>query len=372
MRLDRVTKMEAGYTMGMQPDGRELLVVCVKGTFDFPDKGMTPNLAEEQLPLVMADTFTGEPGLSAPVYESDYAPVKPRCDILLHGSAYAPGGKLAEKVPVGLQFGAMTKSFLVVGHREWRNGLLSVAASAPRPFRVMPVSYDTAFGGTDNRHPDPSKHAAHDPNPVGKGFHHHLDAKYIDKQPLPNTEELKNPVTQPNGSYTPMAFGPIGRSWHPRAKLAGTYDQNWLDNVFPFLPKDFDPAYYQAAPADQQVPYPKGGEPVILRNLTPEGQTVFRFPAINILVWFFLKNGEEKEQPAVVDTVMLEPDQRRFTVTCRTALPLRRNMFEVSLVVVGEHPEDRLKAFPESEEPFPMPAFPDEEGEEAPEPEEEA
>ncbi|MCK7582586.1 MAG: DUF2169 domain-containing protein [Chromatiales bacterium] len=53
-------------------------------------------LHDEQLPLVMADTFTGEPGLSAPVYEVDFAPRKHRCDVLLVGSAHAPGGRPAD------------------------------------------------------------------------------------------------------------------------------------------------------------------------------------------------------------------------------------------------------------------------------------
>jgi len=51
-----------------------------------------------------------------------------------------------------------------------------------------------------------------------------------------------------------MTFGPIGRGWSERLKYAGTYDDDWLENVFPFLP-----AYYQAAPADQQLLYLKGG-----------------------------------------------------------------------------------------------------------------
>ena len=33
-----------------------------------------------------------------------------------------------------------------------------------------------------------------------------------------------------------MSFGVIGRNFKSRFPLAGTYDQNWMDNVFPFLP----------------------------------------------------------------------------------------------------------------------------------------
>jgi len=89
--------------MGMKPDGRELLVVVVKGTFSIPKSpSEVPELAEKQADLVMADEFTGEPGLSAPKYESDFAPFKPRCDVLLNGSAYAPGGQPSQTHQVGV------------------------------------------------------------------------------------------------------------------------------------------------------------------------------------------------------------------------------------------------------------------------------
>ncbi len=355
MRLDNATDMVAGYTMGMRPDGRELLVVCVKGTFQIPKNGGTPPLLKEQIPLVEADTFTGEPGFSAPVCESDYPPFKPRCDILLNGKAYAPEGKPVPRVPVALQFGAMTKSFLVVGDRSWDAGLLSIKPGRSNPFLRQSFSYDTAFGGVDNSLQDPAKVSAYLQNPVGVGYHYHLESKFVDRKPMPNSEEINQPIKKPNGDYRPMSFGPIGRGWSPRADLAGTYDQKWLDDVFPFLPADFDDAYYQSAPTDQQAPYPQGGEPVALINLTPEGKTVFRFPKVEVLVWFFMKNGEEKEHKAVVDTVMIEPEAGRFSVTSRTALPLRRNMFEVEFALVGGKPEDRFEAVGEEEIAFPFP-----------------
>jgi hypothetical protein len=343
MRLEHLTGMQTGCTMGLDKEGREHLVVCVKGTFHLPGKGGLPELMPEQVPLVEADIFTGEPGLSAPVYESDFAPVKPRCDILLNGCAYAPGGRPATRVPVGLQFGTMKKTFNVIGDRVWESNLLSTRPSWTKAFVRMPITYDRAFGGVDDSQQDPRKVRAVMENPVGVGYHHDITSRTVNGRPLPNTEEAGHAITSPDKKYRPMALGPIGRGWHPRAALAGTYDQNWMDNIFPFLPPDFDNAYFQAAPIDQQVPYPQGGEPVILTNLTPEGRVGFPFPRINLIVWFFLRNGEEREQRAVVDTVMLEPDQARFTVTCRTSIPLKKNMLEVELVVVGHDPNDKYK-----------------------------
>src|SRR5207249_61674 len=206
MNLVNTTKMQAGYTMGIQPDGRELLVVVVKGTFIIPtDEKQEPKLAEEQVPLVMTDVFTGEPGFSAPLYENDFAPRKPRCDVLLNGSAYAPGGKPAERVPVTLQVGALTKSFNVVGNRAYKVGALYMAVGDVTPFTVMPISYNNAFGGVDRSAEDPAKHRWYLPNHAGVGFHADTSAKAMNDKPLPNTEEIGHAVNKPGGNYKPMA-----------------------------------------------------------------------------------------------------------------------------------------------------------------------
>ena len=344
MQLLNATRMQAGYTMGMRPDGRELLVVVVKGTFAIPEDGEEAKLLEKQLPLVEADSFTGEPGLSAPVYESDYAPVKPRCDVLLLGSAYAPGGRSAERVRVSLQVGPMRKQFDVVGSRMWCSDMFGTAATAPQPFAVMPISYDAAFGGVDNLNPDPNQHEAYPPNPIGRGFYPKSNGAQIDGKPLPNTEEPGNPIKSPTGGYRPMGLGPIGRAWQPRPQYAGTYDQDWIDNVFPFLPSDFDERYYQNAPPDQQIDYLRGGEEVVLLNLTPSGRASFRLPRVEVPVTFYLKNYEQKEFKATGDTLILEPDHGRFTILWRTSMPLRKNMFEVAQAVVGRMPSGWYRA----------------------------
>ncbi len=336
MELLNATKMKAGYTMGMKPDGRELLVVVVKGTFAIPKAGEEPQLAATQADLVMADEFTGEPAFSAMRYESDFPPFKPRCDVLFNGSAHAPNAFPVPKLDVGLRIGTMTKSLSVVGHRRWKKGLVFVSSTPPEPFVKMPFSYDNAFGGVDKTHPDKAKHGIFVPNPAGRGFHSNLAKEAVEGKPLPNTEELGKTVSSPAGTYRPMAFGPIGRSWQPRPKYAGTYDQNWLDNAFPFLPADFDERYYQSAPEDQQIAHPKGGEEVVLLNLTPEGRTTFKLPAIEVPVTFYYKTRDELETKANLDTIIIEPDLNRFILVWRSTIPLKRNIFEIAQVVTGK------------------------------------
>jgi hypothetical protein len=335
MELVNATRMVAGYTMGVEPSGRELLVVAVKGTFQIPaEPAARLQLHPEQVPLVMSDIFFGEPGLSAPKYEIDFAPRKPLCDVLLNGSAHASGGRPTERTTVGLKVGGWSKSFAVVGDRVWFDSD-GAQATPPTPFVTLPLSYDRAFGGSDLRHEDPAEHAAFMPNPSGRGFHKHLSAEYLQGSPLPNTEEIGVRVDKPDGTYRPMAFGSVGRHWDPRCRYAGTYDQHWRDNVFPYLPADFDDRYYQSAPLDQQLPKPLGEQPVTLINLTPEGRRDFTLPNFEAPIHVFPKRGPREDLVAQADTILIEPDLERVTMTWRVARPLKKNMFEIAQVLVG-------------------------------------
>ncbi len=335
MDFVNATRMVAGYNMGIDPSGRESLVIVIKGSFALPKPGEQVRLLDEQLPLVMADTFTGEPGTSAPLHEIDFAPRKPRCDVLLNGSAYAPAGHTVTRTQVSLSVGTMHKTIDVIGPRIWQAGRGGIQASNPQPFERQPVSYDVAFGGVDQASPDPAEHDAFLVNPVGRGFRKQLKAQWVDGQPLPLTEEPGKPVTAPDQAYTPMAFGPLGRGWAQRARLAGTYDQQWLDNDFPFLPQDFDERYYQAAPADQQIDIPGQALEVRLVNLTPDGVRQFTLPYFEAPVHVFPKQGPREDFIARLDTLHFEPDLDRFTMTWRVSRPLRKNMHEIAQVLIG-------------------------------------
>ena len=359
MELINATRMVTGYTMGIEPSGRELLVVVIKGTFRIPAEAGAPlRLHEEQLPLVMADVFHGEPEFSTPKYEVDFAPRKQRCDVILNASAYTPGGRPADRVAVGVRIGAWSKGFAVVGDRVWKSGASGARATPPQPFMVMPISYGHAFGGVDSRHEDPAKHAAYMRNPVGCGFHHHLKCEWVDGAPLPNTEELNRPVTDPQGDYLPMSFGSVGRNWEPRYKFAGTYDQHWLDEVFPFLPADFDERYYQAASADQQLAIPLGEQEVTLVNLTADGHRSFAMPHFEAPIHVFPKKGEREDLTAHLDTIVIEPDEERLTMTWRVARPLKKNMFEIAQVLVGKKGKEWWQQREEVAFPIPVVAAP--------------
>jgi len=337
MQLLNETGMQAAYTMGLDSDGRESLVVVAKGSFSFPEKqqGVIQPSATP-VPLIEADTFTGEPGFSAPLFEADFVPVKQACDVIVTGSAHAPNQKPVEMVQVGYKIGNHSKVINVFGERYWLTAAAGYTISKPKPFVTMPVTYDIAFGGVDRFHSDEKNHDAYMPNPVGKGFHCHISDETVDGTPAPQTEAQDQPITKPDGQYKPMSFGVAGRGWQPRLGFGGTYDDAWLDTQFPFLPHDFDKRYYQCAPEDQQIPFPAGGETVLLLNLTPEGQCQFTLPTIDVPVVFFKKKAERVETKAVLDTIVINADTRIVTLSWRASIELTNNIFEIPQVLMGE------------------------------------
>lgn len=328
--------VEAGWTLGFEPNGRELLVVVVKATYSLPASGQEPGLAEKQVKLIRADEFTGDPGLSAPLRETDYSHRKPKCDVVLNGTAYAPGGYPASAVEVSLRVGPMRKSFFVFGDRRWEDIMLS--AGDPEPFTQMPISYDRAYGGADFNEDQPDRVATYPENPVGTGYHPIRRRSALLGRLLPNTAEGRTPISDTKGSFKPMSFGSVGRNFAPRNTYAGTYDQGWTDNEAPFWPVDFSYRYFQCAPDDQQIPYLQGGEEVELRNLTSDGLRYFSIPRRSIPVIFIPYHGPDIQSEAKCDTLLLEPDLDRFSMTWRMPFPLRRNMFELRQVIVGEMP----------------------------------
>lgn len=339
MELLNATRLMAAYTQGLAPDGRESLVVVAKGTFDLPLDGREASLAEVQRPLLMADEYVGEPGLSAPRQEMDFAPVKPFCDVLVMGKAHAPNGRPTTQITAGIRVGRVSKAFSVLGPRQWVPGALGAAPGAPQPFIEQDIGYAHAFGGSHAMADRPDFADSYLANPAGRGWYpRSASTADIVGMPMPNTEALGHPIDSPHGDFTPMALGPIGRHWPPRIGHAGTYDDAWLADHFPFLPPDFDTRYYQAAPPDQQTEYLQGGEDVLLLNLTQQERAGFKVPRMQVPVTFFLKKNRHERVHAVIDTLVIDTDARQVEVTWRTSRILKKDMFEIPQILVGEMP----------------------------------
>jgi len=335
MKLVNETPFQAGWNAGFQSDGREVVVVVAKATYNFTsESGQGPVISVEQVPLLETDVFGEDPAFDAPLAENDFGLYKPACDVLVRGCAYAPHGRPTKEVPVGIRVASCTKSFVVVGPRVWQRSALATRKTSSKAFIEQEISYNTAFGGTDIHPGDPSRILSFSPNPVGTGFC--AFDENIDQMPLPTSEETSNRVTDPSGKYKPMALGPVGRNWDPRYKFAGTYDDEWLQEKVPLLPDDFNNLYYQAAPADQQIPHPQGGEPIVLVNLSPEGRIQTSIPQEGVYVTFITKAGDLAPIAANLDTIVLDTQANRMCLTWRCSRPMDRDVFELKEMLVEQ------------------------------------
>ncbi len=314
--LNNQTPFAADRSWVRDRDGAEIWLVAVKGTFNIDPYGAT-SLADEQVKVFLTPQYSGQPGKSGLLYDSDLPRTKVTTDIIVNGSAYAPRGRPTMAVVVALRVGETKKSLRVVGDRIWKAGLVGPWLSWPgTPFVKLPIVYERAFGGEDQK----SKKPAWDRrNPVGTGFaakRGHLAGKRA-----PNIYATGSGASSWFRKPLPAGFGAIASHWSPRVELAGTCDEKWEAERAPLLPEDFNDRFYQCAPPDQQTAqFLKGGEEVELRNLTPGGSLVFALPRVTL--GFETNFGSEVvNHRANLHTVILEPDVPRALLVWHSALP---------------------------------------------------
>jgi hypothetical protein len=323
MHIDRNdSAMQAGVTASADKTGRQVCVVVVKGTFSIQTDGGT-RLAEVQVPPVPCDVPWGDPQATGMRYECDFALRKPAVDLIVNGQAHAPGARAVTSVGVAFEVGAVRKSFMVFGDRRWETSLLGTRISDPEPFLTKPLHWHRAFGGVDQSNPDPAKHGAELRNLVGTGYVHGRRAPPEGLR-LPNVENPRALISSASDRPDPWGCGVVGRAWQPRASRAGTYDDGWRDERCPLLPLDFDDQYFQAAPDDQRLASTDG---LVFRclNMTPDGKLAFKLPRAQVTI-VFRKNGGREKADGMLDTVIVEPDERRVLMVWRASAPLGRKM----------------------------------------------
>ena len=338
------------------PEGKIVLTIIVKGTFDIVT-GQPGEAASEQIPVAFGDEYYNEKDGGSVKFESDVAPFKPRADIVLVGRGYVPKGALVRALDASLRVGRVRKTIRVYGNRQWQclSRLLPDSISKPEPFSAMDLVYERAFGGIDKE-----GGGFCEQNLIGCGFFEKKTAKALDGAPLPNLEDPNNLIRSWKDHPQPVGFGFYGRAWMPRRGFLGTYDDKWRKERSPDLPEDFRFEYYNGAHPDLQVDgFLKGDEEVELANLTSEGKVGFQLPGLSINCSVsksfelleaassapvegeggdvddfeeedMYEDFEEDEEPPLVDeevnlnldTLCLIPDEKRFYMVWRGLCPI--------------------------------------------------
>lgn len=311
LQLKNQTPFKASLMLLPDRSGVDCVVTVVKATFTIGDR---LEIASDQVDLVLADEYFGEPATSSVRVPTDVSLEKPGTDVLVLGHAWAPDGGLTWQVDASVSVGVLAKSIRVFGDRVWEGGGSVARMSWVAPFSRMPLVWERAFGGTDVTERGP---IADSRNPAGAGFRAPNGAKPLNGLPLPNIEDPNALIGGSTDAPQPACFAPVAPHWSPRRDFAGTYDAAWESSRSPFLPLDFDPRFCQVAPVGlSAIPHLNGGEIADLRGLTPDGALRFALPSLTLEIVHRLDHGVER-RPARLDTVVIEPDLKRVVAVWR-------------------------------------------------------
>ena len=363
MEFHNLTPFAALAFEGIDQHDEEFHVVVMRATYD-----ITPNTelqsAEEQQPLAVCDEYFGEMNKSSVRQESDLAQYKPNCDVIVIGSAYAPGTAPASHFEVGIKISGsveLDKRLVITGPRFWEKHGSGWILTDPTPIASLPLQYEYAYGGECRinmqdpaaehveaklnltpeqrlQHPDgpelaPVAHTAYDQNPVGIGFveQWYLDATQAARVQAPQIESPDNPINEFGKQYVPQGFGVITKAWLPRRKLGGTADDTFAQGER-WLPEDFDFAFWNGANPDLQTPWLKGGERIELKNMFPpdtagattdkDNNSIVSFVVPEQKPYLFVKFENESIVPCdlKIDTVLIDTDNNNVAITYRTVL----------------------------------------------------
>jgi hypothetical protein len=329
LQVKNATPFAAKLLLLPDADGVDTLFTVVKGSFSVAAQ---LGLAEEQAPVIAADEHHGDPATSSVRVPSDVCLGKPGTDVLMIGSAWAPGGRPTWQMDVSLTVGPVVKRARVSADRVWEAGPGGASIAWLAPFDRMPLVWERAFGGVDQTDKGPT---ADTRNPVGTGFRVGGGAKPIAGTALPNIEDPDALVVSPKDAPPPACFGPIAPHWEPRKSFAGTYDDVWQRTRAPYLPADFDARFFQLAPPGLVTPgHLRGGEIVDIRGATPEGSLRFQLPAADVRATYRFASSVET-RPAALDTIIIEPDARRVVLVWRAALRCDKKALTVKDVSVS-------------------------------------
>ncbi len=293
-----------------------ILVVVAKATATIDTSGAVA-MDDEAAPLTK-DIFmrrsTSGRGLDQErslSHASDYAVHKRCADITVVGHAYPPGG-VGPAALAELSFGhvsnRITRRIAVFGDRRWQRGLTGYAATAPEPFRRMPLVYERAFGGDGDLR-----------NPVGVG---------LDGVQLPNLEDPARLMTRPEARIDPMSFGPVSKHWGAGAAPLPAHAD---------FPADFDWDSYQHAPIGQRLPAVRGDEPFSFVAMHPECPKLKgALPGYEARCSVAWQNGERRALPLTLDTVAFNLDAMSLSMVWRGHVAIRHpRASEIAAVTLG-------------------------------------
>ena len=330
--------------------GFDIVVARVTYDLDIQDARAALERSAQQASLVYCDEHYGDPVATSVRYESDLAPYKPRTDVVINATAFAPHGMAALSFDVTAAVGPARKTLRIHGPRLWKFGLSGWALGRAAPIGCLDIRYERACGGC---YQVEERTVACADNPIGIGWY---PAEYLarcEKIELPaaQIESADSPIVTIDEPTTPAGFGFFGKSWHGRIEFGGTYDSKWLEERHPYLPKDFDFRYWCGTHPSLQIAHPRpgGNVPVSLHGLVPASEVpdqriAFDIPVETLFVYVKSGLGFGATKDMALDTIVIDMHERRVFCSYRIALAKQLEATEIQLRYLPAHERQRQTA----------------------------
>lgn len=223
-------------------------------------------------------------------------------EFLVYGSAYST--QAVRGIGVSVNVGNEFKILMIFGDRIWTQRGISEAT----PFKVIPINYNYAFGGTN-----------YELNPIGKGYANQKDGIL-----LPNIESPNQLIVQQSDIPEPVSFEPYPPEWPQRSKYFTDYANIDLTKDIIELPITIIPEHFNTAPVDQRLSgFFSGDEKIEIQNMHPLLPTITSsLPGIRLRQFVIQKDAqgieEFRELGVRIDTLSLLPNLEYGILTYRS------------------------------------------------------
>jgi hypothetical protein len=317
LQLTNETGYSAERSALVDVDGNQIWVVVVKATFLISKDGSVDKHPEPEA-ICLFPRYSGEPGKSSLLREGEMVFDHPGTDITLLATAHAPEEREVRALDVSVTAGPVSKTLRILGTRTWDKTMWGPRISEPGKFTRQPIVYEGAYGGSDVPGEASDDPQAERRNPIGKGFVSSVNT--VADKLLPNIEDPDHLIQAWSDRPAPVGFGPIPSNWSPRREHAGTFDDRWRTRRMPLLPEDYDRRHSQSAHPDMVSQEPlRGGEQVVLTNLTPGSRLSFRLPRVPLIFTTYTRTGRLRQE-VQMDRVIIEPDANKLVMVWRSSL----------------------------------------------------
>ncbi|WP_437277212.1 DUF2169 domain-containing protein [Sorangium sp. So ce375] len=303
----------AAAAIGWRTQGRHYITVIAKASFAFAIDAVMWRTDPQE--ILRAEVHHGQNPSRSIRWSGDLAPYLGRADVVFTGDAHAPRGTEVQSLPVRLAVysagGWVLDKRLLVRDKG--------------PFRQIPLVYERAVCGAN-------------------GWENPFDGEPMDGPA--SILDLQDPARL-------AGFAPLARGSPVRRGLLGSTPRRALEGPNADIPAGFDWSYFQAAPADQRIPFLQGDEWIVLEHVNPAAPRLqMRLPGargvarIRGLADSAAADGELVELNA--DTLRIDGVEQRCTVVWRRVFPVSgEDALAAVRIVAGVELEGEEIAWPD-------------------------